>query len=199
MLSRSPSRTPSRSPPKGYTDAQPSSSQHTSDMQTGSSHDTSNSADLTHSPERRSPLSRASQSQPQHSGRVPASPFGRYANSPPGATGSSPAGMSTSSHSAMQVSAALVTYTLQKGHQPSFNPMKEWKQQRAFAVTPANDFWWPFLVLCWLASVDLAHGYKRAPVVIPTCPLFCKLQQSPFTYSKWTPLFTPCTGVHCTL
>jgi len=129
MLSRSPSRTPSRSPPKGYTDAQPASSQHTSDMQSGSSHHTSNSADSTQSPERRSPLSRPSQSQAQHPGRIPASPFGPFANSPPGATGSSPAGMSTSSHSAMQVSATSVTYTLQKGNQPNIYPMKEWKQQ----------------------------------------------------------------------
>ncbi|DBB04839.1 TPA: hypothetical protein ACH3X3_010127 [Trebouxia sp. C0006] len=104
---RSPSRTPSRSPPKGYVDPLPSSSQHTSDMQSGSSHHMSNSADSTQSPGRRSPLSRASQSQAQHPGRVPASPFGPYANSPPGATGSSPAGMLTSSHSAMQADATV--------------------------------------------------------------------------------------------
>ena len=138
MPSRSPSRTPSRSPPKGYVDPLPSSSQHTSDMQSGSSHHMSNSADSNQSPERRSPLSRASQSQAQHPGRVPASPFGPYANSLPGATGSSPAGMLTSSHSAMQVSATSVT--LQKGNQPSLYPIKEWKQQRSFAVMPANDF-----------------------------------------------------------
>lgn len=110
MLNRSPSRTPSRSPPKGYADPQPASSQHTSDMQSGSSHHMSNSADSTQSPERRSPLSRASQSQAQHPGRVPASPFGPYANSPPEANGSSPAGMSTGSHSAMQVSATTATH-----------------------------------------------------------------------------------------
>ncbi|KAL0032094.1 hypothetical protein WJX77_004782 [Trebouxia sp. C0004] len=104
---RSPSRTPSRSPPKGYTDPQPASSQHTSDMQSGSSHHTSNSADSLQNPDRRSPVSRASQSRDQHPGRVPASPFGPFANSPPGATGSSPAGMSTSSHSAMQADATV--------------------------------------------------------------------------------------------
>lgn len=130
VLSRSPSRTPSRSPPTGHTDPQPASSQHTADMQSGSSHHTSNSADSIQSPERRSPLSRPAQSQAQHTGRVPASPFGPFANSPPGATGSSPTGMSTSSQSAMQVSATSVNCTLQKGHQLSMNfyPIK-WKQQ----------------------------------------------------------------------
>ena len=154
MLSRSPSRTPSRSPPKGYTDGQPSSSQHTSDMQTGSSHHTSNSADSTQSPERRSPLSRASQSQAQHPGRVPASPFGPFANSPPGATGSSPAGMSTSSHSAMQVSATTTTHTSMV-QQKSINRAVSHER-----VMPANDLWSPSLVLClrpWTFHTDASE------------------------------------------